>query len=129
MVVRTPENLCVICGNTIPEGKQYCPICGSSEGDCFEKAMSRPIPAQPDFKVNDAAEQAFRQGYEAGTRDSDRVRELLGKAMKLVRKSCSCCDVKMLSDKCKGRANPETCFRWKYYEEAEQLINKAAEKR
>lgn len=66
MVVRTPENLCVICGNTIPEGKQYCPICGSSEGDCFEKAMSRPIPAQPDFKVNDAAEQAFRQGYTAG---------------------------------------------------------------
>ena len=66
MVVRTPENLCVICGNTIPEGKQYCPICGSSEGDCFEKAMSRPIPAQPDFKVNDAAEQAFRQGYTKG---------------------------------------------------------------
>lgn len=66
MLVQTADNLCVICGAIIPEGKQFCPICGSSEGDCFEKVMSRPIPAQPDFKVNDATEQAFRQGYTAG---------------------------------------------------------------
>ncbi len=65
MTVKTPENLCVICGSTIPEGKQYCPMCGTSEGDCFEKAMSRPVP-EVEFKVNDAAEQAFRQGYTAG---------------------------------------------------------------
>lgn len=66
MVVKTPENLCVMCGSVIPKGKQYCSICGASEGDCFEQVMSRPISAQPDFKVNDAAEQAFRQGYSAG---------------------------------------------------------------
>ena len=65
MTVRTPENLCVICGSTIPEGRQHCPMCGTSEGDCFEKAMSRPVP-EVEFKVNDAAEQAFRQGYTAG---------------------------------------------------------------
>ena len=66
MTVKTPENLCVICGSTIPEGKQCCPMCGTSEGDCFEKTMSRTIPAQPEFKVNNAEEQAFRQGYTAG---------------------------------------------------------------
>lgn len=65
MVVRTPENLCVICGSTIPEGRQHCPICGTTEGDCLEQAMSRPVP-EVEFKVNDAAEQAFRQGYAAG---------------------------------------------------------------
>lgn len=25
MVVKTPDNLCVMCGSVIPEGKQYCP--------------------------------------------------------------------------------------------------------
>lgn len=66
MTVKAPENLCVICGSTIPEGRQHCPMCGTSEGDCFEKAMSRPVPAQPEFKVNDAVDQAFRQGYTVG---------------------------------------------------------------
>lgn len=124
------DNNCVCCGQVIPEGAQVCRFC-ENEGAHFAKVMEdkhRNDTAE-EFTVDDRLEQAFRQGYEAGTRDSDRVRELLGKAMRLVRKSCSCCDVKMLSDKCKGRANPETCFRWKYYEEAEQLINKAAEKR
>lgn len=65
MTVRTPENLCVICGSTIPEGRQHCPMCGTTEGDCSVKAMSRTVP-EVEFKVNDATEQAFRQGYTAG---------------------------------------------------------------
>lgn len=68
MVVKTPENLCVICGSTIPEGRQYCPMCGASEGDCFEKAMSRPIPAA-EFNVKDELEQAYHQGYAAGFKE------------------------------------------------------------
>lgn len=65
MKVKEPDNMCVICGNTIPEGRQHCPICGASEGDFFEKAMKRPIP-QHEFKPDDAVEQAFRQGYTTG---------------------------------------------------------------
>ena len=64
MIVRTMDNTCIICGQIIPEGRQTCPMCGSEAGS-FEKVMSRPI-AKPEFKVNDAAEQAFRQGYTAG---------------------------------------------------------------
>ena len=48
------NNTCICCGCLIPEGRQICPKC-SSEGDCFEQFMSRPVPAQPDFKVDAAA--------------------------------------------------------------------------
>lgn len=61
MILKTPENLCVVCGAEIPEGRMNCPNC--SEGDYFGKVMKRPLP---EFKVDDAAEQAFRQGYSAG---------------------------------------------------------------
>lgn len=36
-----------------------------SEAEAFEQAMSRII-RQPEFKVSDEIEQAYRQGYEAG---------------------------------------------------------------
>ena len=68
MIVREPDNLCVICGATIPEGRQTCPMCGQSEADHFEKAMSRKISqiSHTEFKVDDVREQSFRQGYTTG---------------------------------------------------------------
>lgn len=65
MIVREPDNLCVICGAVIPEERQVCPICGQSEAEHFEKAMSRKLE-QPEFKPDDAIEQSFRQGYTTG---------------------------------------------------------------
>lgn len=59
MIIKYPENLCIICGSTIPEGKLICPTCGATEADMFEKA-------QPEFKVDDAVEQSFREGYTKG---------------------------------------------------------------
>lgn len=78
MVVRTPDNLCIICGAQIPEGRMVCPMCGSSEGETFAKAMARPIhkdelngplakaATETALKLKDEIEQAFRQGYTTG---------------------------------------------------------------
>lgn len=57
MQVKTADNLCVICGNVIPEGRQACPNCEAQVDASANKIMS---------KVNDEVEQAFRQGYSTG---------------------------------------------------------------
>lgn len=54
MKVKTPDNMCVMCGAVIPEGRQACPQC--------EAAVNETT----DTKVNDELEQAFRQGYTTG---------------------------------------------------------------
>lgn len=67
MLVQTADNLCVICGAIIPEGKQYCPMCGTTESDIFDKSICKDIPNKPEeFKTNDEIEQAFREGYTTG---------------------------------------------------------------
>lgn len=53
MIVKEVDNLCVCCGNIIPEGMQVCPICTNSD-------------KEPEFKIDDVIEQAFRQGYDSG---------------------------------------------------------------
>lgn len=57
MQVKTADNLCVICGNVIPEGRQACPHCEAQVDASANRIMS---------KVNDEVEQAFRQGYLTG---------------------------------------------------------------
>lgn len=57
MQVKTPDNLCVICGNVIPEGRQACPHCEAAVSETTDKIMA---------KVNDELEQAYRQGYTTG---------------------------------------------------------------
>lgn len=57
MQVKTADNLCVICGNVIPEGRQACPNCEAQVDASANRIMS---------KVNDKVEQAFRQGYTTG---------------------------------------------------------------
>lgn len=57
MIVREPDNLCVICGTVIPEGRQACPHCEAAVSETTDKIMT---------KVNDELEQAFRQGYLTG---------------------------------------------------------------
>jgi ribosome modulation factor len=57
MQVKAPDNLCVICGNVIPEGRQACPNCEAAVSETTDKIMS---------KVNDELEQAFRKGYTTG---------------------------------------------------------------
>jgi flagellar biosynthesis/type III secretory pathway protein FliH len=57
MIVRETDNLCVICGNVIPEGRQACPNCEAQVDASANRIMS---------KVNDEVEQAFRQGYLTG---------------------------------------------------------------
>ena len=52
MQVKTPDNLCVICGNVIPEGRQACPNCEAQVDASANRIMS---------KVNDEVEQAFRE--------------------------------------------------------------------
>ena len=64
MIIKYPENLCIICGSTIPEGKLICPTCGATEADMFEGV--KPEKEQPEFKVDDAIEQAYHQGYSMG---------------------------------------------------------------
>lgn len=57
MKVKTPDNMCVMCGTVIPEGRQACPHCEAAVSETTDKIMT---------KVNDELEQAFRQGYTAG---------------------------------------------------------------
>jgi flagellar biosynthesis/type III secretory pathway protein FliH len=57
MIVRETDDLCVICGNVIPEGRQACPNCEAQVDASANRIMS---------KVNDEVEQAFRQGYLTG---------------------------------------------------------------
>ncbi len=57
MKVQTPDNMCVMCGTVIPEGRQACPHCEAAVSETTDNIMT---------KVNDELEQAFRQGYTAG---------------------------------------------------------------
>ena len=68
MIVREPDNLCVICGAVIPEERQVCPICGTKdEAESFAQLIRKETPKPvPEFKVDDTQEQAFRQGYTTG---------------------------------------------------------------
>lgn len=68
MIVREPDNLCVICGATIPEGRQVCPICGTKDDVESYAKLIRKDTAKPEveFKVDDKYEQSFRQGYLTG---------------------------------------------------------------
>lgn len=71
MIIKYPENLCVICGAEIPEGRIVCPACGATEATMFEACKPTPIAEpQKEFKVDDAVEQAYRQGFEAGMKNS-----------------------------------------------------------
>ena len=57
MKVKTPDNMCVMCGAVIPEGRQACPHCEAAVCETTDKIMT---------KVNDELERAFRQGYTTG---------------------------------------------------------------
>jgi flagellar biosynthesis/type III secretory pathway protein FliH len=57
MKVKAPDNMCVMCGTVIPEGRQACPHCEAAVSETTDKIMA---------KVNDELEQAFRQGYLTG---------------------------------------------------------------
>jgi NurA-like 5'-3' nuclease len=47
-------------------------MCGQSEADHFEKAMSRKLE-QPEFKVDDVQEQTFREGYTTGFEEGMKI--------------------------------------------------------
>lgn len=77
MIVREPDNLCVICGAVIPEGRQVCPICGTKdEVESYAKLIRTDLPKEEHplakaavetaLKIKDECEQAFRQGYTTG---------------------------------------------------------------
>jgi len=77
MIVREPDNLCVICGAVIPEGRQVCPICGTKdEVESYAKLIRTDLPKEEHplakaavetaLKIKDECEQAFRQGYLTG---------------------------------------------------------------
>ena len=57
MKVQSMDNLCVMCGAVIPEGRQACPQCEAAVSETTDKTIT---------KVNDELEQAFRQGYTTG---------------------------------------------------------------
>jgi len=66
MIVKEADNLCVICGAVLPEGRQVCPICGMKDNiEGYAQLIRKPKPA-PEFKVDDAVEQAYHQGYSSG---------------------------------------------------------------
>ena len=52
MQVKAADNLCIVCGGLIPEGRHTCPYC--------EAAVHEST------SINDELEQAFRQGYTTG---------------------------------------------------------------
>lgn len=75
MIVREPDNLCVICGAVLPEGRQVCPICGTKDDvESYAKLIRTDIQDEPlakaaletALKIKDECEQAFRQGYLTG---------------------------------------------------------------
>lgn len=77
MIVREPNNLCVICGAVIPEGRQVCPICGTKDDvESYAKLIRTDLPKEDEplanaaletaLKIKDECEQAFRQGYLTG---------------------------------------------------------------
>lgn len=77
MIVKGPDNLCVICGAVIPEGRQVCPICGTKDGvESYAKLIRTDLPKEEHplaraavetaLKIKDECEQAFRQGYLTG---------------------------------------------------------------
>lgn len=66
MIVKEADNLCVICGAVLPEGRQVCPICGTKDNiEGYAQLIRKPKPT-PEFKVDDAVEQAYHQGYSSG---------------------------------------------------------------
>lgn len=77
MTVREPDNLCVICGAQIPEGRQVCPMCGTKDDvESYAKLIRTDLPKEDEplakaavetaLKIKDECEQAFRQGYLTG---------------------------------------------------------------
>lgn len=75
MIVKGPDNLCVICGAVIPEGRQVCPMCGTKDDvESYAKLIRTDIQDEPlakaaletALKIKDECEQAFRQGYLTG---------------------------------------------------------------
>ena len=74
MIIKYPENLFVICGAEIPEGRLECPKCNATEADMFEHPLIdddrfHPLSMEARenaLKIKDEVEQAFRQGYTAG---------------------------------------------------------------
>lgn len=77
MIVREPDNICVICGAQIPEGRQVCPICGTKDDvESYAKLIRTDLPKEDEplakaavetaLKIKDECEQAFRQGYLTG---------------------------------------------------------------
>lgn len=70
--VKEFENTCIVCGMTIPEGRQVCPICESSESDVFGQKKSVP---QPEFKPIDEIEQAYRKGVEEGMKQACEIKQ------------------------------------------------------
>lgn len=74
LIVPEFENTCIYCGAVIPEGHTVCPNCLKTEAEHFEKAMSRKIE-QPEFKVDDAIEQAYKQGMVEGMKHACEIKQ------------------------------------------------------
>lgn len=77
MIVKGPDNLCVICGTVIPEGRQVCPICGTKDDvKSYAKLIRTDLPKEDEplakaaletaLKIKDECEQSFREGYIKG---------------------------------------------------------------
>lgn len=84
MIVKEPDNLCVICGAVLPEGRQVCPICGTKDdAESFAKLIRTDLPKEEHLlakaavetalKIKDECEQAFRQGYLTGFNEGMKV--------------------------------------------------------
>ena len=130
------ENLCVMCGAAIPEGRQCCPGCGMTEGSVFEQLMKNK---GVQFEVDDRIEQAYRQGFEAGVaqieekhlsecrqiseydRELREAKRLLGEMLEVMNdsscaKSCASCMYII------GGCNYGQPYKWKHTDEVVKLI-------
>lgn len=77
MIVKESDNICVICGTVIPEGRMICPMCGTKDDvESYAKLIRTDLPKEDEplakaavetaLKIKDECEQAFRQGYLTG---------------------------------------------------------------
>ena len=77
MIVKEPDNLCVICGAVLPKGRQVCPICGTKDDvESYAKLIRTDLPKEDEplakaaletaLKIKDECEQSFREGYTTG---------------------------------------------------------------
>lgn len=84
MTVKEPDNLCVICGTVIPEGRMICPMCGTKDDvESYAKLIRTDIQDEPlakaaletALKIKDEYEQGYLTGFNEGMKAACEIKQ------------------------------------------------------